>query len=49
MICPCAEQLELENRKSQANKPKRNDQTGGDELLTNEFEETESKARRRNR
>lgn len=49
MICPCAEQLELENRKSQANKPKRNDQTGGDELLTSEFEETENKTRRRNR
>ena len=49
MICPCAEQLELESRKSQVNKPKRNDQTGGDELLTSEFEETENKPHRRNR
>lgn len=50
MICPCAEQMLLEERQAQEKKPKQNDQTGGDELLTNEFEKPqENKRERRNR
>jgi hypothetical protein len=47
MIVPCAMQLKLEAKKAVANAPKENDQTGGDELLTNEFEEQTQPRRRR--
>ena len=49
MIVPCAMQLKLEAKKSVANVPKENDQTGGDELLTNEFEGEQTQPRRRRR
>jgi hypothetical protein len=40
-------QIKLEAKKATANAPKENDQTGGDELLTNEFEEQTQPRRRR--
>lgn len=49
MIVPCAMQLKLEAKKATANAPKENDQTGGDELLTNEFEEEQTQPRHRRR
>ena len=49
MIIPCAMQMKLEAKKAAANAPKENDQTGGDELLTNEFEGEQTQPRRRRR
>lgn len=49
MIVPCAMQLKLEAKKAAANAPKENDQTGGDELLTNEFEGEQTQPRRKRR
>jgi hypothetical protein len=49
MICPCAQQLKLEEKKAEANKPKQNDQEGGDTLLTNEFESKSGNRRRKER
>lgn len=49
MICPCAQQLKLEEKKAETNKPKQNDQEGGDTLLTNEFESKSGNRRRRER
>lgn len=49
MIVPCAMQMKLEAKKAVANAPKENDQTGGDELLTNEFEGEQTQPRRRRR
>lgn len=49
MIVPCAMQLKLEEKKATANTPKENDQIGGDELLTNEFEGAQTQPRRRRR
>lgn len=48
MLVPCDVQLKLEAKKASANVPKKEDVTGGDDLLVNDFEE-ENKTKQKRR